>query len=34
MSDKAAWTIISFIIGFGIIAIFFLAVWLMDGDDE
>jgi predicted membrane channel-forming protein YqfA (hemolysin III family) len=34
MSDKAMWTIISFIIGIGVIGIFFLAVWLMDGDDE
>jgi hypothetical protein len=34
MSDKAAWTIISLIIGFGIIGLFFLATWLMDDDDE
>lgn len=34
MSDHAVWTIISFIIGFGIVGIFFLATWLMGDDDE
>lgn len=34
MSDHTVWTIISFIIGFGVVGLFFLATWLMDDDNE